>query len=100
MARRENGNRNVGDSDQGPSAVGGRADRARRGGRSPPGCQFIEGEPSHTDEGKCGRPVSGTTAFCEAHRARCHLPPPEDEAYLESLRFLGQTPRRRHQEAE
>jgi hypothetical protein len=46
---------------------------------SPASCQFIVGEPSHTDRGKCGRPVSGKTAYCAQHRALCLLPPPEDE---------------------
>jgi hypothetical protein len=48
---------------------------------SPAGCQFIAGEPSHTDRGKCGRPVSGKTAYCARHRALCLLPPPEDELF-------------------
>ena len=35
-------------------------------------CQYIAGEPTGGDAGKCGRPIHAGSAYCEEHHDACH----------------------------
>ncbi len=36
-------------------------------------CQWISGQPSADDAGKCGEPIRLGSAYCETHHTRCHI---------------------------
>ncbi len=44
----------------------------------PKTCQYIAGEPSHRDDGKCGAPVAPGKSYCPEHHALCVRPMAED----------------------
>ncbi len=54
------------------------AGQPRHGRWRPASCQFIAGEPTPNDIGKCALPVRPGSSFCPLHHALCWLPPDLD----------------------